>query len=184
MISFLILIEDQADRAKFVRLYDAYNKMVFYTAFRIIGSHAIAEEAAQEVWIGAARNIGRISGLPGKEAKAYLITAAKNAAFNALEKEKKYTAWEEDDFGSVGNRPGLYESEGGSASLEYEYLVNIVMNLPVKYSRTLELKFVLEWKNKEIAEYLGISQSTVASRISGGRRLIIEKLKEEGYYEG
>ena len=68
--------------------------------------------------------------------------------------------------------------------MEYEYLVNIVMNLPVKYSRTLELKFVLEWKNKEIAEYLGISQSTVASRISGGRKLIIEKLGEEGYYEG
>ena len=184
MINFLILIEDQADRAKFVRLYDAYNKMVFFTAVQIIGSHAIAEEAAQEVWIGTARHIGRVSGLPDEEAKAYLITTAKNAALNALEKEKKYAAWEEESFDAVKNRSELYELKNGGGSLEYEYLVNIVMNLHVKYSRTLELKFVLEWKNKEIAEYLGISQSTVASRISGGRKLIIEKLGEEGYYEG
>lgn len=183
MISFLILIEDQVGRAQFVRLYNMYNKMVFYVALKIIDSHAIAEETAQEVWIGVARHIAKVSGLPDEETRAYLVTAARNAAFNALEKEKKYAAWEEESFDIAENRSELYELKDGSNSLEYKYLINIVMNLPVKYSRTLELKFVLEWKNNEIAEYLGISQSTVASRISSGRKLIIEKLREEGYYE-
>ena len=53
--------------------------------------------------------------------------------------------------------------------------------MPVSYRKILELKFLLEWSNKEIAKHLGLTQTAVSSRINRGRKLLQDRLREEGY---
>ena len=43
------------------------------------------------------------------------------------------------------------------------------------------LRLMLERSYREIADSLGISEKTVSSRLSRGKAMLIEKLKEEGY---
>ena len=53
--------------------------------------------------------------------------------------------------------------------------------MPETYSAALEMHFVLGLEYWEIAHLLDITESAVASRVSRGRVLLIERLKKEGY---
>ncbi|MGN0969499.1 MAG: RNA polymerase sigma factor, partial [Evtepia sp.] len=53
--------------------------------------------------------------------------------------------------------------------------------MPEQYRTILELKFVLEWRDKDIARYVGLSESAVSTRITRGRKLLQEALRKEGY---
>ena len=46
------------------------------------------------------------------------------------------------------------------------------------------MKIVLDMKDKDIGRALGLSAYAVSQRISRGRKLLIEKLREEGYDYG
>ena len=56
--------------------------------------------------------------------------------------------------------------------------------MPETYREALALRFVLEWPVKEVARALGISEGAATARISRGRAMLIERLKEEGYGDG
>ena len=49
------------------------------------------------------------------------------------------------------------------------------------YREILDLKFLEEKTDQEIADLLGLSKGAVSTRISRGRKLLQEKLREEGY---
>ena len=57
----------------------------------------------------------------------------------------------------------------------------LVDSMPETYREVLTLRFVLEWSSKEIARTLGLSVGAVNTRISRGRAMLIQRLKEEGY---
>lgn len=78
-------------------------------------------------------------------AARYLAVAAKNAALDLLKKEK-WTASMPEDWD-----PPAPESGAG----EYERLVALILSLPEDYRRVLELKFVEEETNQEIARAAG-----------------------------
>ena len=72
--------------------------------------------------------------------------------------------------------PSGAEDEAG-----YRRLVALVDSMPETYREVLTLRFVLEWSSKEIARTLGLSVGAVNTRISRGRAMLIQRLKEEGY---
>lgn len=164
---FLTMIVGDHDRSNFINLYETYHKMVFYVSEQILHSNALAEEAAQEVWLKVLERLLSICEMPAEKQRAYLIVTARNMSLNILKKEKRYVSFEE-------------ETQSACCAdwdEEYQHLVNIVMNLPEDYSRILELKLILEWSNREISNFLGINISTVATKIFRGRRMIIKQLK-------
>ena len=60
----------------------------------------------------------------------------------------------------------------------------LIRSMPETYRQVLEMKFVLEMKDKEIGKALGLSADAVSQRVRRGRKLLIEKLREEGYEYG
>lgn len=164
--------ESGIDTQRFVSLYQSYKDRVYLTAFRILKSKEMAEDAASRTWILVIENFDRVESVPEEKRGAYLVTMAKNAALNMLKKESRNAEFpgEWNDFHPV------YSDEPG---MRYENLVNTIRNMPEKYRQILELKFVLEWSNKEIARFLHMNESSVSSRIARGRAMLREKLEEE-----
>ena len=66
----------------------------------------------------------------------------------------------------------------------YRRLVELIRSMPPQYRSILELKFVHEMRNKEIAKMLGLTEGTVAMRVRRGRELLFQRLNEEGYVRG
>lgn len=62
-----------------------------------------------------------------------------------------------------------------------EDIAAIIRSMPEQYREILDLKFLEEKTDQEIADLLGLSKGAVSTRISRGRKLLQEKLREEGY---
>lgn len=171
----LALIDDEDDRHVFERLYRKLNKTVYFTALRITDTKEDAEDAAQNVWLYTAKNLGRIQKLQEHKLDPYFITMSKHAAFNILKKYKIKTVDLDKNFISeLSYNMDLPHND------HEDKLALYILTLPETYRQVLELKYIFGLKNREIADHLDMKQSSVESRILRGRNLLIQKIKEEG----
>lgn len=95
--------------------------------------------------------------------------ALQTAWLSCLRQEQRYAPWDE-TWDMPAPTPG-----------DPRPIVAVIQAMPEPYRRLLELKFLLEWSNKEIAKHLGLSQTAVSTRLNRGRKLLQERLREEGY---
>lgn len=168
---YLSMLETREDQLQFLKLYQAYEKKVYAVALKLLGDAAWAEDAAQQAWTQLLQRWDKVSSLDWDGACGYVVTIAKNAALDQLRRDRRLTSLPEG-----WDPPAREEDQDG-----YRYLVSLIRALPECYRRTLELKCVEEWSNQEIASYLGVSESTVASRVLRGRAMLRETLEREGY---
>lgn len=171
---YLSMLGSEEDRERFTLLYEAHEKRLYAVALKILGNPTQAEDAAQQAWLQVLRNWDRVNTLDWDAAAKYLAVAAKNAALDILKKERWNTSMPED-----WDPPA---PENGQE--EYQRLVALILSLPDSYRRVLELKFVEEESNKEIARKLGLKESTVSTKIQRGRKLLLNAMEQEGYCYG
>ena len=169
---YLAILETEEDQRRFTRLYRAYEKMVYAAALRVLGNRTQAEDAAQQTWLQLLRRWDRVSALPWKETAGYVATTAKNCALDMREREQRTVPFPED-----WDPPVRQEDE-----TEAHYLLSLIRALPEGYRRILELKLVVELTNREIAQRLGLKESTVATRVLRGRTMLKERLEEEYHH--
>lgn len=174
LMIYLSMLGSEEDRERFTLLYEAHEKRLYAVALKILGNPTRAEDAAQQAWLQVLRNWERVSILDWDAAARYLAVTAKNAALDLLKKERWNTSLPED-----WDMPAPQADQG-----EYERLVALILALPEAYRRVLELKFVEEESNREIARRLGLKESTVSTQIQRGRKLLLDAMEREGYCYG
>ena len=171
---YLAMLGSEEDRERFTLLYEAHEKRIYAIALKVLGDPTRAEDAAQQAWLQVLRNWERVNALDWDAATKYLAVAAKNAALDLLKKEKWTTSMPEEW------DPPAAEADQG----EYERLVSLILSMPEAYRRILELKFVEEESNREIARRLGLKESTVSTKVHRGRKLLLDAMEREGYCYG
>lgn len=170
-----MMLEGDSDREAFLALHAAYETRLYRTALSILKAPHLAEEAVQQAWELVIRNFSTIRELSRDKTAAYLVTIVRNTSIDLLRKEQHT-----DPLPENWDAP----APASDALDAYGRLVELVRSMPEPYRQVLELKFVLEWSNQEIARFLGINQSTVNTRIHRGRALLMERLEKEGYGHG
>lgn len=172
---YLSVLETKDEKRRFQLLHDTYERKLYRVAYNILQEQALAEEALQESWRKIICNFEKIISISGDKTERYLVSIVKNTSLTILRKEKH-----------ADPLPEEWELPPSNQGAENEFarLVAVIRSMPAQYRELLELKFVFEWTNKELAQHFGMKESTVASRIARGRAQLIEKLKEEGYVYG
>ena len=153
-------------------LYRSYAPRCYRAALAVLREPLLAEEAVQETWLKAVR-LARTT--PLDEVERQLFTILKHTALDLLKKEKRYAPL-----------PEGWDASGGEQAQDgagFHRLVELIRALPGRYRDVLELKFLGECSNREIARKLGLGESTVATRVQRGRELLMESLRKEGYLE-
>ena len=170
---YMSLLEDERDKDRFRRLYDKhYNKMM-QVAKRYFPGDQAAEDAVHESFLKIIENFSKISEISCEELEPYIVTIVKNASIDMLRRQKRLVLTED---WAPYERPAETSPEDG-----YGRLVALIRAMPETYRAALELRFIHEMEHREIARVLGISETAAMNRVSRGRKLLIEKLKEEGY---
>ena len=149
-------------------LYRRYRIRVYRTALAVLKSPALAEEAAQEVWLRAVAWRGQ-----GEDLERQLPVMAKNAAIDLLRRESR-----------SGPLPESWEPPGGDDPADRAAALSLkgqLRALPAEYRDILELKHLWGYTNRDIARLLGIPESTVATRAQRGRERLRAALRKEGY---
>ena len=173
MLSFFIsLLETDADRQRFIQLYDLHHVQVEQTAMRILKDQHDSEDAVQSTFLQIIKHFHKVYEIPCKNLSFWIISIVKNEALMILRKKKRIVHLEDWD--------GFVEETEYIS--EYSELVQLFSRLPETYRAALEMKFLLDYSGKEIAQRLGISETAVNTRISRGRALLKEILEKEGFH--
>lgn len=172
--AYLAMLESDEDRNKFMKLYESYEKKLYAVALHILENNEKAEDAVQQAWLRILQHWEQVSCLDWDLAGGYVVTTVKNAAIDILRLEKRV-----ESLPTTWDPPAREESKD-----EYQYLISLIQALPDIYRRILELKYVEENTNREIAKRLKMNEATVATRARRGKMMLKERLDKEGFFEG
>ena len=175
---FAVMIDEETQRRNYETIYTGYRQQMLAVAFRVLGDAGEAEDAVQNAFLGIAKHIAKVPEGDEKVLRAYVLTAARNAALSLLEKRQQrppetaldeaFTAADEDLFQKV------------AASEDYEALLRAIRKLDLCYREVLMLVFVQEHSVKEAAEILGRREGTVRQQLNRGRKKLIALCRKEG----
>ena len=178
LLFYTALIDDEQEEFRFEEIYHGYRRQMLYVAQGILRNPMDAEDAVQTALLGIARQIRRIPSHDPKILRAYVLTAAKNAALNMLPKKQRQDELLDISELDMANDQDLFEQV--AASENYELLRRAMGKLPDVYRDVLMLKYVQELSMKEIASLLDRKTATVHQQIARGKKLLIAQCREEG----
>jgi RNA polymerase sigma-70 factor, ECF subfamily len=163
--------------AAFNRLVELYQDYLLAMTLRIVRDRETAEDAVQEAFFSAYRNLQRFS---GSSFRAWLTRIALNASKDLLRKRKRrpadpYPEWEDDTW-----QPPAPESEGPEqvalVTQQRQALARAMQEVTDDQRTAIVLYDVQGYDYAEIAQLTGVSVGTVKSRIHRGRLTLRERL--------
>ncbi len=172
LMLLLSMVEDEEDRRAFAAVFNRYHDRMLAVALHILGDQSEAEDAVQNAFIQVIRHFEKIFEIPCEELPLWLVTIVKNEAITLRRKRRDARPLEDwAAFAETVEAPG-----------DYRGLVELFTRLPETYRAALEMKLLLGYTDREIAQRLGLSETAVSTRISRGRKLLQQLAREEGYH--
>lgn len=167
---------------EFHDLMRPYERSVYIMALSLLHNEADAEDAAQEAFLKAFRNLGRFRG--DSKFSTWLISIVLNEARSRLRSRKTVRMEFLDDLpeGQESVTPALLRDwrEIPSEALERHeirhMLQQAITDLPLIYREVFLLRDVEELSVNESAEALGISIASVKVRLHRARLMMQKKL--------
>ena len=173
------LIENaqNGDRQAFNELVMVYREPIVNLVYRFCGDIHLAEDAAQEAFVRAWKHLPAYQHKNSFRAWVYRIST--NAALDMLRREKPVEELDETVYVDISrnNHSGNENPEKSYSRSELAAEINqAVLGLPMASRSVLILREYENLSYREIAEILEIPLGTVMSRLSYGRKLLMEKL--------
>ena len=179
LMIYLSTIETPEERSLFEQLYYTYRKQMFFVAKGILNDEILAEDALQEAFLGIAKQIALFRDMPDSKVKAYVLTAAKNAAINVSKQEErfqKHQAVFNDVTLGLNQDPVLNEKMYKET---YQTLQSVISTLPDFQRDILMLRYSLDMNCSQIANALGRNASTVRKELFRARKALQKACEKE-----
>jgi RNA polymerase sigma-70 factor (ECF subfamily) len=181
----------QGNPAAFGELVDRHRRAVYRAALAVLGSHADAEDAAQDALVAAYRRLDTFHGR--SSFKTWLLTIAWNEAINrrrslkAMWKRIVHSIDHHDDPRSTSDSASaagadLRNPEQQLAGTELRRQVRAAIHgLPPKLRDVLLLAQSGDYTYEEIAAIVKAPVGTIKWRVSAARRVVKQRLRDRGY---
>jgi RNA polymerase sigma factor (sigma-70 family) len=170
----------KGDLASFNELVVQHQRQVYAVCLRMLGQPAAAEDAAQEAFLAAWRNLG---GLRGDRFGAWLLRIAANVCTDELRRRKRRPgvsledSVEEGHFQPADPAP-LPEASALTAELR-QLIDREILALPLEQRLVVVLSDIEGLDYQEIAEVTRSSLGTVKSRLSRARAHLRQALMRD-----
>jgi RNA polymerase sigma-70 factor (ECF subfamily) len=160
----------EGDTKSQYRLYKLYSKAMYNIAIRLLANRMDAEDVLQEAFVAAFRKIGDFRGESGFG--AWLKRIVINHCINFLKSKKACFV----DLDSQHQDFPDGNGENDDDRFEPEIIHEMIKSLPDGSRIVLNLFLLEDYKHREIAQLLGISESTSKSQYQRAKMLLQEKL--------
>ena len=164
-------------------LVQRYFKQVFFFAKTYVKNDAEAEDAAQEVFVKAWKNLKKFE--PDKKFKTWLFQITKNTCIDFLRKYKNFVAPESlneeqmaENMERITDKDPLPEELFRAAEFSQK-LENVLAKLPDIYRNVIVLHLQQDLTFQEISEILNESINTIKSRYRRALLMIREDFKDD-----
>lgn len=176
LFSALDLIEAETDQNRFARIYQTYCRQMLFTAQRVLRDPHMAEDAVQEALIGIAKRIRSVPA-DARAERAYVLTAARNAALSLLPEAKKWNSVMDIDE-TDASEDILFDQL--VRSQDYAMLRRAMGQLPQHYREVLMLICVQGQSVRDTARLLCRPQGTIRQQLRRGKHTLLELCRKEG----
>ncbi len=175
-------VNDQASRRAedeaLAALVDQYAGALYRVAFSVLRNQADAEDAVQEAFVRVLRHRDSLGEV--RDHRVWLIRIVWNIVLDRKRRAK--TRPETDDVSELARvlpSTGLSAEEIAAAAQHHAHVLACVDQLPTKERQVLMLSAFEELSSVEIASVLGISESSVRSRLFRARNLMAGLLQHQ-----
>lgn len=174
MIIFIFDSKEECD--KFTALYQDYRKLVLYTIRLFIKDSFVVEDLLQDIYILIGKNLAKINMADPVRSKNYIITIARNYCISYLRKQSKINEDFIDDMSVL-----QYEQDDILKEVvikeQFEQLMEDINKLEDIYRVVMELKYIDNLSDDEIAIFLNIKKKTVQMRLYRAKIILRNKLE-------
>ena len=157
-------------REDFERLYRASYPKIFRTLVALLGDTHLAEDCTQDAFVKAYRSWGSFK--PEAPAEAWVHRIAINTAISARRRQRLR------EVGEVIRRLGRPSVQDPIEGVFADGLLEELRRLPPKQASMIVLRHLHGYSNREIGASLGISESTVASRLMAAKATLRARLRD------
>ena len=164
------------------RLFDAmlaYKDDVFRICLGFCRNASDAEDLAQDVYLRAYGNLGRIH--TPYAVKEWLIKVTRNTCLDHQKKKGVIRRFQEQAAAAPSWHAADAPADAAELSEQLAVLKRAIAALPGKLREVFILRVYGEVTYEELARTLGLRQGTVMSRLNRARRAVAEYLKEAGH---
>jgi RNA polymerase sigma factor (sigma-70 family) len=171
------------DQARFRSVVVPHLADAYALARWLTGDRADAEDVVQEACLRAFRSIGTFAGV---NARAWVLTIVRHAAYTWLGKNRSAALVMVDDLEAVEQREASRGAAPDSApptpeaeliaKADAARLESAIAELPVPFRETLVLRDVQGLDYREIAEVTKVPIGTVMSRLARARQRLIARI--------
>lgn len=144
------------------RLFEQYGNDVYRFACSITHHAADAEDICQNIFCRLAR--GDVALEPGRE-KAWLLQCAANACKDRFRFLRRFNTAPLEEAGEIVDRTE-------------RAVLEAVMALPARYRAPVHLYYYEGYSQKEIADILSLSLTTVQTRMQRARKMLRKELSD------
>jgi RNA polymerase sigma-70 factor, ECF subfamily len=171
-----------ADEEILAALVSQYAGTLYRVAFSVLRNASDAEDAVQEAFLRVLRHRDTLGEV--RDQRVWLIRIVWNIVLDRKRRAK--TRPETDDVADLARvlpSEGLSAEERASAAQHHAHVLGCVETLPAKEREVLMLSAFEELNSVEIATVLGITESSVRSRLFRARNLmagLMERRRNKG----
>lgn len=165
----------QRDANAFAQLYDRHADLVYSVALRVLADPALAQDAAQDVFLRLWRNPAAYDAARGRFV-SWLVSVARNRAVDEVRMRGRRRLREVGDHASVDDPPdGRAEDPQVAVQVQADRLAvrRALAQLPPEQRVALEMAYFSGLTQQEIAEHLHQPLGTIKTRT----RLAMKKLR-------
>lgn len=169
-------VRQHANEAALAALVEQYATTLYRVAFSVLRNAADAEDAVQEAFLRVLRHRDSLEEI--RDHRVWLIRIVWNIVLDRKRRAK--TRPETDDVSELARvlpAAGLSAEEIAAAVQHHTRVLRLVEQLPAKEREVLVLSAFEELSSVEIAAVLGITESSVRSRLFRARNLMAELLE-------
>lgn len=176
---FLLMTYSEEEQEKFTTIFKQHYKALVVRAYQILGSYQYAEDAVEETFIRALKNLHKISEIESARTAHFLLRTVERVAKTMYRKRQKVVTVDIDSYEPEPKCEDptwdIFDSEEMVKALE-----KIIKTMPQSDRDLLTYKMLYQWSYAEIADAMDISVKNVSVRLTRIRAKIMkEYLKEK-----
>ncbi|WP_293933002.1 RNA polymerase sigma factor [Sphingobacterium sp. UBA6645] len=171
--SELVTLLKRQDRSAFAEIYDRYSMMIYYKINQMLRDENVSKDLVQDLFTSIWEKSELIRDNVG--ISSYLYVAARNRVLKYIQKGKTRS----DYLAEIG-KYNLMVSDQTLEKIDEKDLMLLltaeIAKLPAKMREVFELSRLEDLSHREIAQRLGLSESTVKKQVQNALKILKVRL--------
>lgn len=180
MLPIFFTIQNENDRLLAEMLYRKYKHQMYGIAFSILRNRADAEDVVMDSVCKIVKNIEKFSAENGNRNESLIVIITRNTAINRYHANQKRAHISLDDVYETTLDVSEDPCDIFLSTESTEELIQKIRALDPLYRDVLLMKYLYNYHDSEIADIMGISQTTVRVRLMRAKKKLSDALKGAG----